>query len=154
MSLLTWVSPLLFLSQILIQIPWHKKPWLRESFVHSYAAPDTIISGSAAGFFAAQADGSKDALKSSIYTGIAYLITVALLIAPFLFCGEHSYLLALGICLVTALAIIAAYNAYISVVRGQPFMKRFFQMAVVSLGVAGISFVVGIIVKNALGIDI
>ncbi len=112
------------------------------------------FSMAAAGFFSAQADGSKDALKSSIYTGVAYLFTVALLILPFLLFSQSAYIPALLVSLATALLIVAAYNAYVAVVHDKPFFKRFAQMAAVSLAVAGISFVVGIVVKEVLGIDI
>ena len=112
------------------------------------------FSMAASGYLSAQAEGGKDAVKSSIYTGVAYLITVALLITPYLLLPEHSYILALVITLVTALVIIAAYNMYISVVQEHSFIKRFSQMAVISLGVAALSFVIGVIVKNALGVDI
>ena len=45
------------------------------------------------------------------------------------------------------------FNYYISVAKEEPFLRRFGEMAVISLSVAVISFVIGIIAKNVLGID-
>ena len=50
--------------------------------------------------------------------------------------------------------IIALFNYYISVVKDEPFKKRFLEMAGVSLGVAGLSFLVGYVVRTILGVEI
>ena len=46
-------------------------------------------------FLAARSEGRSDALKSCTYTGIAYLITVILLILPYLLLGTTQYVAAL-----------------------------------------------------------
>ncbi|MEG2037186.1 MAG: VIT1/CCC1 family protein, partial [Ruthenibacterium sp.] len=56
-------------------------------------------------FLSAKSEGRTDALKSCTYTGIAYLITVALLILPYLLLPDAAYLWALGIMLVTVVLI-------------------------------------------------
>ena len=105
-------------------------------------------------FLSAKSEGSKDALKSSFYTGIAYLITVVMLIMPYLLFPPQRYMFALVTMLVTVVAIIAAFNYYIAVAKDLPFKRRFLEMAIISLSVAALSFVVGLIVKSALGVDI
>ena len=105
-------------------------------------------------FLSAKSEGNKDALKSSFYTGIAYLITVVMLILPYLLFPPQKYMLALFTMLITVVAIIAAFNYYIAVAKDLPFKRRFLEMATISLSVAVLSFVVGLIVKNALGVDI
>lgn len=105
-------------------------------------------------FLSAKSEGNKDALKSSFYTGIAYLITVVMLILPYLLLPPQKYMLALFTMLITVVAIIAAFNYYIAVAKDLPFKRRFLEMATISLSVAVLSFVVGLIVKNALGVDI
>ena len=50
--------------------------------------------------------------------------------------------------------IIAAFTYYTSVATDQPFKSRFLEMAGISLGVAVISFVVGLVAKALFGIDI
>jgi len=64
-------------------------------------------------FLSAKSEGQKDAVKSSIYTGIAYLLTVALLILPYLLLPANQYVPALVAMLVAVVAIIAAFNYYI-----------------------------------------
>ena len=51
-------------------------------------------------------------------------------------------------------AIIAMFNYYISVAKGESFKKRFIEMAGISLSVAAVSFVIGILAKRILGVDI
>ena len=105
-------------------------------------------------YLSAKADGDKNALKSSAYTGIMYLITVTLLILPYLIYPNNHYLYALITMLCVVVFIIFFFTYYISVAKSLPFKKRFLEMAGISLSVAGISFVVGLLVKQFLGIDI
>lgn len=80
-------------------------------------------------FLSARSEGRDDALKSCTYTGIAYLITVILLIAPYLIFGNSQYILALGCMLVIVILIIAGFTYYTSVAQDQPFKSRFLEMA-------------------------
>lgn len=104
-------------------------------------------------FLSAKSEGREDAMKSCTYTGIAYLLTVVLLILPYLLFSPANYLFALGTMLVIVVLIIAVFNYYISVAKGYSFKHRFTEMASISLGVAALSFVVGLVVKNVLGVD-
>ena len=112
------------------------------------------LSMASSGFLSAREAGEKDAVKSSIYTGVAYLITVAILIAPYLVASRGGYFGALAAMLALALGIIAAFNFYVAVAKGRSFRRGFLGMAAISLGVAGICFMVGIVVKNVLGIQL
>lgn len=105
-------------------------------------------------FLSARSEGRKDALKSCTYTGIAYLLTVIVLILPFLLLPPEDYLVALGIMIASVVLIIAGFNYYISVAKDLKFKRRFLEMTGISLGVAVISFGIGILVKKFLGIDI
>lgn len=93
----------------------------------------------------------KHPIKAAIYTGIAYLITVVALVAPFILISN--VLIALGVMLAMALLIIALFNYYYSVARGESFRKRFTEMAVLSFTVAGISFLIGYALKTFTGIE-
>ena len=88
----------------------------------------------------------KHPVKAAVYTGVAYILTVILLILPYLLLS--SYLVALACTLAIALGIIAGFNFYISVARDQPFGRRFGEMAALSLGVAAISFLVGFLLRG------
>lgn len=110
------------------------------------------LSMAASQYLSSKADGRPDALKSSVYTGIAYVVTVAILITPYLLLGNQY--IALGVMLFSVVLIIFLFNYYISVAKDLEFKKRFFQMAIISLSVAVISFFIGILVKKFLGVDI
>lgn len=114
----------------------------------------TTLSMAASNYLAERAEGNPNALKSSVYTGVAYLITVALLVTPYLVFPNDMWLGALITMLLTVILIILFFNYYIAVAKDLPFMKRFLEMAGISLSVAAISFVIGILVKNFLGIDV
>lgn len=105
-------------------------------------------------FLAAKSEGRTDALKSCSYTGIAYLITVILLILPYLVLGTTQYILALAFMMLTVIGIIAVFTYYISVAQGENFKSRFSEMSLISVGVAVLSFVVGILAKQFLGVEI
>ena len=105
-------------------------------------------------FLAARSEGRSDALKSCTYTGIAYLITVVLLIAPYLLLGSSQYIAALVCMLAIVVLIIAGFTYYTSVAQNQPFKSRFLEMALISIGVAVVSFVVGELAKNLLGVEV
>ncbi len=99
-------------------------------------------------------DAGKNALKSSFYTGAAYLVTVVILILPYILLPDKEYLAALLIMLAAVILIIAAFNYYISVARSISFKKKFLEMSLISLSVAAASFVIGLLVKRFLGLDI
>ncbi len=94
----------------------------------------------------------KNPLKASTYTGIAYIMTVLVLIMPYLILSN--YYICLGLTLSAAVLIIAFFNYYISVAKDLPFTSRFVEMAGLSLSVAGISFLIGFLMRTILGVDI
>lgn len=94
----------------------------------------------------------KNPIKAAVYTFIAYLVTVALLILPYLLLDNK--FLCLGIALGVSVVIIALFNFYLAVAKDQPFGRRFFEMAGLSLGVAAFSFVFGFVIRNWLGVDV
>ena len=97
-------------------------------------------------------DTKKHPVRAAVYTGIAYIFTVALLILPYLL--FDNYYLDLAIALTTGVIIIAVFNYYISVAKGESFRERFVEMAGLSLGVAAFSFVIGYFIRQWLGIEI
>lgn len=96
--------------------------------------------------------GSTDPIKASVYTGIAYIFTVTLLILPFLLFS--SPFIALMCTLLAAIIVIFAFTFYVSVAKDLPFYRRFAEMAAISLGIAAISFVIGIAIRTVLNINV
>lgn len=95
---------------------------------------------------------NKHPVKAAVYTGIAYIITVISLVTPFILI-DH-VIVALGVMLAMALIIIALFNYYYSVARGESFRKRFTEMAVLSFSVATVSFLIGFALKKFTGIEV
>ena len=105
-------------------------------------------------FLAARSEGRSDALKSCSYTGIAYLLTVIALIAPYLIFPGTQFIPALLCMLAVVILIIAGFTYYTSVAQDQPFKRRFAEMALISVSVAVLSFVVGVLAKKFLGVEL
>jgi len=112
------------------------------------------LSMAASNYLAERADGSANALKSSIYTGVAYLITVALLVLPYLLLPDTLWAVALAAMILVVVLVILGFNYYISVAKSVPFRKRFVEMISISLGVAVIAFLIGLLAKALLGVDL
>jgi VIT1/CCC1 family predicted Fe2+/Mn2+ transporter len=111
------------------------------------------LSMAASGYLASQED-ERDELnpvKSAAFTGIAYIVTVAFLVFPYLIQDNPYY--ALGGMLIVTILIIAAYTYYISVAKNVKFSKRFSSMVAISLGVAVLSFGIGMLVKQVFNVD-
>jgi VIT1/CCC1 family predicted Fe2+/Mn2+ transporter len=115
------------------------------------------MSMAASAFLSARADShaSKDkegdeetsggAGTAALYTGIAYVMTVFVLIAPYLVFSNVTC--ALVSMLLSALGIIAFFNFYLSVARDTSFKRGFFEMAAISTTVALISYAIGYLLK-------
>lgn len=112
------------------------------------------LSMAASNYLAERAQGNRNAVKSSLYTGVAYLVTVALMVLPYLLFPQGSYVAAFVVMIGVVLSIILFFNYYLSVAKDEPFLKRFGEMALISLSVALISFVIGLLAKRFLGIDV
>ncbi len=104
-------------------------------------------------YLSSKADNLPNAGKSALYTGVAYIVTVFLLVTPYLVIPNNPFL-SLGIMLGIVVFIIFFFNFYISIAKSIPFKKRFFSMIVISIGVAVISFGIGTLIKLFLGIDV
>jgi VIT1/CCC1 family predicted Fe2+/Mn2+ transporter len=56
--------------------------------------------------------------------------------------------------LVNAIVVIAVFNFYISVAKEISFKSRFAEMTAISLGIAGLTFGIGLLVRMNLHIEI
>lgn len=112
------------------------------------------LSMAASEYLATKSDRSREKhpLRAAVCTGIAYLATVGILIVPYLIFSKA--LPALGVMLLAALSVIALFNYYYAVVRCESFKRRFLEMTLLSFGIAGISFLIGYMLKLFTGIDL
>ncbi len=99
-----------------------------------------------------QDDDGKDPLKSALYTGVAYIVTVALLIWPYLVMSNMY--VALTIAILDAILIIWFATFYIAVAKNVSFWKRFAEMTILSVIVAALNFGVGLMVHHVFGINV
>jgi len=95
---------------------------------------------------------TKNPVRASIYTGGAYIVTVLILILPYLLL--QNFYVCLMCTLIGAILIIFLFNYYISVAKDEPFKRRFLEMAGLSLGVATLSFFIGFVIRSFLGVDV
>jgi len=111
------------------------------------------LSMSASEYLSQKSEGEgKSPFKACFYTGIAYLITVFLLVAPY-FIFSH-YLVALFVAVTDAVLVIYIFSFFVSVVRDGDFKAMFIEMFSISMGVAVISFLIGLMARRFLGVEI
>lgn len=103
-------------------------------------------------YLSKKSEGDKNPFKASIYTGIAYIVAVFLLVLPFFILKK--YLMALLFSLINVVIIILIFTFFISVTKELNFKKRFLEMIAISFGVALISFLIGLSLRKIIGIDI
>jgi len=97
-------------------------------------------------------DAAKNPVKASVYTGVAYILTVLLLILPYmLFTNLY---LCLGAAILSAISIVFVFTFYISVAKDMPFIRRFLEMTSISLAVATLTFAIGFLVRIFLHIEV
>ncbi len=107
------------------------------------------LSMGASAYLSAKEDEKKNPAKSFIYTAGAYMLTVLIIISPYFLL--QSVQAALAVLLALTLAIVAGYSFYITTAKSQNFWEKFEEMIVISFGVALISFVIGLALKEYVG---
>ena len=112
------------------------------------------LSMTSSSYLSSKADEDPDALKSSFYTGFMYLVTVALMVLPYLLFPRSMAFWALGSMFAVVVLIIAGFNFYIAVAKELDFRKRFLEMLFLCLGVTAVSFAIGNVAKHLLGVDL
>lgn len=93
-----------------------------------------------------------DPVRAALYTGVAYIFTVLVLVMPFIMTANP--FLAFLMTLICAILIITGFTGYISVTLDLPFGRRFAEMAALSLGIAAVSFLIGVFIRVFLNVEI
>ena len=105
---------------------------------------------------------AESAVKAAFFTWLSYLVTVFLLVGPYLvfqvdspdFHGLEPHVQALMCTFAIGLLIVAVFNLYVSVVEEVSFRSRFLEMTGILGVVSLISYGIGIALRGMLGIDI
>jgi VIT1/CCC1 family predicted Fe2+/Mn2+ transporter len=95
---------------------------------------------------------AKSPAKAAVYTGIIYLVTVLCLVLPY-FIFKNVYF-ALFLTVLIVIIIVAMFTAYLSVAKDLPFKKRFWEMIIISMGVAAFTFLIGFLIRVFFNITI
>jgi len=95
---------------------------------------------------------SKNPSKAAVYTGTAYIITVLFLIFPYFVFTDS--LLCLGLTLLNAVIVIFIFTFYISVAKEISFKNRFLEMVLISLGIAALTFIIGLGIRTFLNVEL
>ena len=119
------------------------------------------FSMAASEFLATKEENSnRSPIKAALYTGTAYIITVFLLVIPYLLLSDSSEIIwglephiqALIITFIIGLLIIALFNLYVSIAQDKSFNRRFFEMVFILSIVTLISFLIGVILRESFGL--
>lgn len=111
------------------------------------------LSMSSSEYLSTKSEGKTEgAVKSAIFTGIAYLVAVVFLVAPYLIFS--SPFTALLVAVFDSILVVFLYSYYISVANDQPFRKRFWEMVILSTVVGLISFGLGYLARILFGIEV
>ncbi|MDC0555050.1 VIT1/CCC1 transporter family protein [Euryarchaeota archaeon] len=119
------------------------------------------FSMAASEFLATKEENSnRSPIKAALFTGSAYIITVFLLVIPYLLLTDNSEIIfglephiqALIITFIIGLFIIALFNFYVSVAQDKSFNRRFIEMVIILLIVTLISFLIGLILRESFGL--
>jgi len=109
------------------------------------------LSMGASEYLSIKTEGGESPLRASVYTTLAYVCTVFLLVSPYLVL-EDLYL-CLGAALLNAILVILVFTYYISVAQDLSFRARFGEMAAISMCVAAVTFGIGFVIRHFLGMD-
>ena len=101
---------------------------------------------------AREQDSGVEPKKYAIYTGLAYILTTIILVAPFFV--VESAKVGLVFMFLGAIVAVIVYNFYIAVAKDESFTKRVGEMFAITFGVALISFAIGYVVNKYFGIEI
>jgi VIT1/CCC1 family predicted Fe2+/Mn2+ transporter len=112
----------------------------------SMAASNFLSSGMSAG------QEELNPTKAAAYTGVAYIVVVVALVAPFFAIGNR--VTALVVTWAIAVLVICAFAYYSAVLQNASFTRRVGQMLALGLGVAVITYLIGRAVSAAVGISV
>ena len=93
-----------------------------------------------------------DPVKAAFYTGLLYLMVVAVLVAPY-FIFSNCYA-AFAVTIAGVLLVIVLFSFFVSVVQDSSFKGIFIEMTVICFGVSLVAFLIGLGARKILNIQI
>jgi vacuolar iron transporter family protein len=108
------------------------------------------LSMAASAYMQARHEEGKDPKKAALYTGMAYLLVVAVLVLPYFLVRDIYF--AVGAMFGLIVLMIVALSFYSAVLFERSFRRQAMEMLSFSLGVAAVTFLLGSFVRSAIGI--
>ncbi len=112
----------------------------------------SLSMGASSYLSAKEEDSDKVPIKAGLYTGLAYIGTILILVLPYFLL--NNIIVCLVLTIITVFFLISIFNYYVSVAKELKFKNRFMEMIGISLGVAVINFLIGLAMRKVFGIDI
>jgi VIT1/CCC1 family predicted Fe2+/Mn2+ transporter len=97
-------------------------------------------------------EGAHSPFKAVLYGGLTNIFAVLFLIFPYLI--FVNIYISLGFMISNAIILIFFFSFYISVAKEISFRKRFLEMVLISLGVAALAFIIGLLARTYLHIEV
>jgi vacuolar iron transporter family protein len=107
------------------------------------------LSMASSSYLSARHEEGKDPGKAGLYTGLSYLAVTSLLLSPF--CAVPSMLGALAVMAGLVLLIVVGLSYYTAIVFERNFRKNLAEMFLCSVGVALVSFLIGLLARRLTG---
>ncbi len=111
------------------------------------------MSMSAAEYLSQKAEGdeTRNPFLAAFFTGIAYIVTVVILVAPYLIL--QNYVWALIWSIFNGIIAVGVFSLFVSVVKDKSFREIAVEMLTINMSVIFISFLVGLLVRRLIGVD-
>ncbi len=111
------------------------------------------LSMSSSEYLSNKSEGKTEgAVKSAIFTGVAYIVAVVFLVAPYIILSSPWGSLIWAV--LDSVFVVFLFTYYTSVANDQPFRKHFLEMVVLSTVVGLISFGLGFLARIVFGINV
>ncbi|MBW3538475.1 VIT1/CCC1 transporter family protein [Candidatus Parcubacteria bacterium] len=110
------------------------------------------LSMASSAYLQARQERGKNPLKAGLYTGLAYIIVVVLLVAPFGLSRDN--LTSLAAMIAVVLAIVLGLSFYTAVIFSRNFYRSFSEMLLFSVGTAFVTFLIGSAARALLGVEV
>lgn len=103
-------------------------------------------------YLSTKSEGGRNPIKAAIITGLTYILAVFFLILPyFLF---KNYTLSFAFTIIFAMLLVIFFTFYVSVAQEVEFKRRFLEMFLIIILVSVITFIIGLLVRTFLKLEV
>lgn len=103
-------------------------------------------------YLSTKSEGGRNPIKAAIITGFTYILVVFFLILPyFLF---KSYITSFVFTIIFAMLLVIFFTFYVSVAQEVEFKRRFLEMFLIIILVSVVTFIIGLLVRTFLKLEV